>query len=464
MSNVFINRTLNMKKISHIGFDMDHTLVRYQSANFEALAYKIMTEKLVETKGYPPEILVLSFRYNSALRGLVIDKERGNILKLSRYGSIRSSRHGLQQIDFKTQKKIYTSLYLDLNEPEYDSVDTAFSISLSALFAQIVDLKDNNPNYKIPSYASIAKDLNDVLNRAHSDGSIKSIVQENLERYIVQDEEVVEGLQRYIKHGKKIFVVTNSDYGYTKALLEYAIDPFLEKGKTWRDLFSIVITLAQKPRFFHDTLGFLKVDPETGTMTNLDAEKLEIGGIYQGGSARQFTRDLGIDFSEILYVGDHIYGDILRLKKDCEWRTALVIEELDQEIANNKKAETFAHQINKLMAKKIPIEQKLDMLISKNIESGTEEDQDIIDQLIKQISAIDAEVGPLIKQQDKIYNPYWGQLMRAGIEESYFADQVERYACIYMAKLSDFLKESPRTYFRSPQRLMAHDLHEKGIV
>ena len=36
---------------------------------------------------------------------------------------------------------------------------------------------------------------------------------------------------------------------------------------------------------------------------------------------------------QVLYVGDHIYGDILRSKKTLGWRTMLVIPELETELS-----------------------------------------------------------------------------------------------------------------------------------
>jgi hypothetical protein len=68
-------------------------------------------------------------------------------------------------------------------------------------------------------------------------------------------------------------------------------------------------------------------------------------GIYQGGGAAKFAKDLGVEGDDILYIGDHIYGDILRLKKDCNWRTALVVEELDSELENYIKAQPFSAEI-----------------------------------------------------------------------------------------------------------------------
>ncbi len=36
--------------------------------------------------------------------------------------------------------------------------------------------------------------------------------------------------------------------------------------------------------------------------------------------------------AEVLYIGDHIYGDILRSKKELGWRTMLVVPELETEL------------------------------------------------------------------------------------------------------------------------------------
>ena len=41
---------------------------------------------------------------------------------------------------------------------------------------------------------------------------------------------------------------------------------------------------------------------------------------------------VGAKGSDILYVGDHIFGDILRSKKSDAWRTFLVVPELKQEL------------------------------------------------------------------------------------------------------------------------------------
>ncbi|MGE5087082.1 MAG: HAD-IG family 5'-nucleotidase, partial [Bacillota bacterium] len=365
MAKVFVNRTLNLKKIRYIGVDMDHTLVRYNSENFERLSHTTMIDKLVK-RGYPETLRKLVFDYNFAIRGLVIDRKMGNLLKLNRYTAIRASYHGLKPLDFKTHQKLYKSTYIDLSNSDYLAVDTSFSISLANLIAQIVELKDTDTTNKYPEYVQIADDVLDALDEAHRDGSLKDVVKQNLDHYIIKDPDLVAGLEKFRRHGKKIFVLTNSDFHYTKLLLDYAIQPFLKEHKSWQDLFEIVITFASKPKFFYENQKYLRVNPEDGSMTNMEGKLTP--GIYQGGNAKKFTADLDLAGDDILYIGDHIYGDILRLKKDCNWRTAMVIEELDVEVENNKKAEPINAEIEALMRKKEPLEDELTEIMTRKIE------------------------------------------------------------------------------------------------
>jgi HAD superfamily 5'-nucleotidase-like hydrolase len=414
-----------------------------------------MIDKLIRSRGYPESLRKLPFDYKFAIRGLVIDREKGNLLKLNRYTAIRASYHGMKPLDFKIHQKLYKSTYIDLSNSAYMAVDTSFSISLAVLFAQLVDLKDSDLTNKYPEYAQIADDVLEALDEAHRDGSLKDEVKKNLADYIIKDESVVRGLEKFIQHGKKIFVLTNSDFHYSKLLLDYAINPFLTDGRTWHDLFEIVVTLASKPKFFYEDQKFLVVNPEDGTMTNLNTK---FGpGIYQGGNAKKFTHDLGLNGDDILYIGDHIYGDILRLKKDCNWRTAMVIEELEDELHNNKLAEPTNHEIEALMHKKEPFEDELTEMMTKKIEKHASVNEAAIESLQKNISEIDATISSLIKKQHALYNAHWGQLMRSGNEESYFAYQLDRYACVYMTKISDLLELSPRTYFRAPRRPLSHE-------
>jgi HAD superfamily 5'-nucleotidase-like hydrolase len=453
---IYVNRTLNMKQIAAIGFDMDYTLVRYDSAAFEEMTYKEIQKKLVEVKKYPAIVGDLKFKLDYAIRGLVIDKPHGNVLKLSTYSKVKHAYHGLSEMDFKTQQKIYQGLVIDLNDSErFSIVDTTFSISYCVLYMQMVDLRDGRPELGLPDYTTIEADILDALDTSHRDGSLKGEVRKNVKKFIVQDPKIVASLERFKKHGKKLWVITNSDYEYSKLLLDYAINPFLKDHKNWADLFNLVVTLASKPRFFTDKMPLLQIDPGTGLMRNHHG-KID-DGIYQGGNAQVIQKNAGLSGEQILYLGDHIYGDVLQIKKTCNWRTALVIDELIAEIAALKKSETISEEINQLMSEKITLEKKLDELFDREIEKGKRPDKEKVQEIFKKIEKVDKKIGKLIRSHSSHFNPYWGETMRAGVEPSRLAGQIEKYACIYMAKISDFADYSPRTYYRPRKKTLPHE-------
>ena len=78
---MFVNRSLNMASITSIGFDMDHTLARYNRVNFENLAFHKTLEKFIEA-GYPQELSQLEFDPKFVIRGLLVDRAKGNLLKV----------------------------------------------------------------------------------------------------------------------------------------------------------------------------------------------------------------------------------------------------------------------------------------------------------------------------------------------------------------------------------------------
>lgn len=452
---VFVNRILNLKKIKYIGLDMDHTLIRYDTQKFETLVYDMIVEKLIKDKNYPDELRSLQFVFTDAIRGLIIDSKNGNILKLSRYAAIRKSYHGTREISYADQKEFYRSVYVDLNDPNYIAIDTSFSIAFCVLYAQLIDLKDQQHD-RLPAYNIIASDVLGAVDQVHADGSLKVRIAKNLKEYVLQDKEVVEGLQHFIRYGKKFFLLTNSQYDYTDTLLKYAINPFLKEGENWQDLFEYVITLASKPRFFYDNLRFLGVNPKDNSLFNTYGTIKP--GVYQGGNARKFTEDLKINGDEILYIGDHIYADILRLKKDCNWRTALIVEGLGLEIESQEHAFPVETKIIKAMDAKKILEQKNVELYTQSIDEESKEYDAQIEEIQKQIMALDKEITELLQEEQAFYGRHWGRVFRAGAEETYFAYQVDRFACIYMEKLSDLLEQSPLTYFRSNRRLLPHDV------
>jgi len=449
--SIYVNRSLNMKYIAAIGFDMDHTIVRYHTKNFEEMVFKETVRKLIEEKKYPKKIEEFKFEYSRAIRGLLVDRKNGNIIKISRFNRVKTSFHGTKALDFKASQKLYKGLSIDVGDSNYSVVDTNFSVAYTSLYSLLVDFKDSNPDIELPSYEKIESDIIDAVDMSHRDGTLKNEVRKNISQYIIQDPDIVSTLERLKKYKKKLLVITNSDYHYSKLLLDYTMTPFLKDHAHWLDLFEIVITGSAKPAFFLENRAFLKVDADTAMMANHNGPI--IPGIYQGGSAAQLQKSLGLKGDQILYLGDHIYGDILTLKKSIGWRTALVIEEIEDEVMALKRATPVSKKIDDLMNQKNHLEDQLNLLYSQEHEFDLKVDHAEVQKTYDEILELEK-----IIDYNSHFNPYWGTVMRSGNEESYLAGQVERYACIYMKKISDFSLYSPRTYFRPLKRLMAHEV------
>ena len=200
----------------------------------------------------------------------------------------------------------------------------------------------------------------------------------------------------------------------------------------------------------------MKIDHKTGSLSNYDGPLHP--GIYQGGSAEMLTDSLKVNGDEILYIGDHIYKDVLRIKKDCAWRTALVVEEIETEVEANIKTKSLDDLINTLMEKKFPLEESLLEIATEQRDKKDEAHRrEEYESILAETTQVDEEISKTIQKRQKVFNPHWGEIMRIGNEESYFAHQVQTYACVYMSNLFDFLECSPRMYFRARRRSMAHE-------
>lgn len=430
-----------------IGFDMDHTLVRYYSENFEEMAFGEIIKKLIELKNYPEEITKFKFDFSRVIRGLVFDCKKGNLLKLNLYGKVKSCYHGMNPLPFKEMRREYRGPTIDFSDQRYFFLDTFFSVSTALLFAQLVDFKDSRTNINLPTYEDMLNHIFEAIDLSHKDGSLKGKVRDNLKKYIIQDPQIVSALEKFKNDGKLLGVITNSDFHYTKLLLDYTINPFLQGGINWSQFFDVVVTVAEKPLFFTDQRPFLYVDKETGLMSNLYSN-LQKGNVYQGGNFKDLENSFGFSGDEILYMGDHIYGDVLAIKKNCHWRTGIIVEELDREVLSLQKGKHLIQQIDELMSEKIASEKEYFKKMD-NVEDSRE--------ICNEIRNIDEKVSKIIVKYQQYFNPYWGPLMRAGQEESFLTKQIEKYACIYMSKVSQFNHYSPKHYFRPKQRPLPHE-------
>ncbi|MBT8166141.1 MAG: HAD-IG family 5'-nucleotidase, partial [Acidimicrobiia bacterium] len=136
---IFTNRTLNLRSIKAIGYDMDYTLIHYRTDDLEKRAYEITRERL-SRRDWPVDDLV--FDPSSVVRGLAVDLELGNLVKATRFGYVIRASHGTRMLSYEEVRKAYAGTLIDLSESRYEFMNTLYSLSEGNLFAQLVDRYD----------------------------------------------------------------------------------------------------------------------------------------------------------------------------------------------------------------------------------------------------------------------------------------------------------------------------------
>ncbi len=475
MRRVFCNRTLNLRAMAAIGFDMDYTLVHYNVEAWERRAYEHARHRLVAL-GLP--VGHLEFDPELANIGLIVDIELGNLVKANRFGYVKRACHGVKMLEFEAQRTAYDLTTVGLADKRWVFVNTLFGLSEACLYMQLVDLADEG---KLAGsivdgkgYAKLYEIVRQSLDATHLEGELKAEIVADPERFVALDPELPLALQDLRAAGKKLCVITNSEWSYTRAMMSHAFDRFLEGGKDWRSLFDLVIVGARKPAFFTERMPAFEVMDVEGRLLPRTG-KLEIGKCYLGGHARLIEDSLGIKGHDLLYVGDHIFADVNVSKSSNRWRTALVLRELEGELAALESFKPAQQELTRLMKQKELLEHRYSLmrLAVQRIEkgygprvAGLEVGKVRADmrELRSELVAIDERLAPLAKQAGELSHERWGLLLRTGNDKSHLARQIERHADVYTSRVSNLLHSTPFVYLRSPRQSLPHDSGPEGGV
>ncbi|XP_020268828.1 cytosolic purine 5'-nucleotidase-like isoform X1 [Asparagus officinalis] len=105
-------------------------------------------------------------------------------------------------------------------------------------------------------YKGLFKAVSKALFRAHVEGQLKSEIMAEPEWFVKPDTELPFALLNQKEAGKRLLLITNSDYHYTNKMMHYAFNRFLPNDMTWRDLFDITFhrSLSQQ-----ESLNFFQV-------------------------------------------------------------------------------------------------------------------------------------------------------------------------------------------------------------
>jgi 5'-nucleotidase len=471
-NRVYVNRNLRLDKIEMVGFDMDYTLALYNQARIEELSMRATLHKLVTAKGYPAAIQGLAYDPMLAVRGLVVDRINGNIFKPDRYGFPGRARHGLSNIDRAKVGELYQRERMRLSNQRYAWIDSLFALPEAVLYACLVDYFDHHDTAGKPDYATLWEHIRECIDLAHRDGSIKAIVSVQLTDYVERDEGLADTLHKFRSSGKRLFLLTNSAWDYTSTVMSYLLDGVRGGYPSWRNYFDIVVTSAAKPEFFTDEHPFVELDADGAPAKTSAASDgpLQRGRIYAGGNLKEFQARAQAHGDRVLFVGDHIYGDMLRSRKSSNWRTAMVLQELEHEVTMYDRLRPELSRLDRLDAELIHLDselyerqaamrslQKLSAGSGDGVAAAKRAVKDAIEKLRRELRETAAQHRSAEAETDDAFNPYWGPLFREGYEVSKFGEQVEAYACVYTSRVSNFRFYSPMQYFRGPRDRMPHE-------
>ncbi|HEU4413071.1 MAG TPA: HAD-IG family 5'-nucleotidase [Polyangiaceae bacterium] len=465
---VFVNRHLRMADVEWVGFDMDYTLAIYNQPEMDQLQIQATLPKMV-ARGYPAFLQDCWYDINFPIRGLVIDKKLGHILKMDRYKVVQRACHGLRELGRDELNAIYEHKRIRFTTERYHWIDVLYALSEVAMYATIVDEMERRG---LPvDYAKLFRDVRECIDEAHRDLTVLEAVASDYPRFVLRDPDLALTLHKWRSAGKKLFLLTNSRWEYTDRMMRYLLGGSLPEYPTWRHYFDAICVAASKPTFFQERRPFAELEEATAAGRSR---------VLEGGNLHELEKRLGTTGDRILYVGDHIYGDILRSKKESAWRTAMIIQEMTAEVLALEANAEGAARLAALEDRRQRAEDEFRFWLqrykdlSRQLEArangpaqplprpllGAEREgvRQTVDRLRLALRSLDDEIAALEKAIDRRHHPFWGALLKEGYETSSFGHQVEEYACVYTSKVSNFLAYSPRHEFRSPRERMAHEL------
>ena len=88
---------------------------------------------------------------------------------------------------------------------------------------------------------------------------------------------------------------------------------------------------------------------------------------------------------------------------------------------------------------------------------SNQENDEQLETLLDSDRKIKEALVDIVGSHHKAYNPIWGQLFKAGYEDSRFAYYTANYACLYMTKASNLRYVSDQRAFRTFSNPLPHN-------
>ncbi|KAM0725309.1 5'-nucleotidase domain-containing protein 1 [Formica fusca] len=331
-----------------IGFDLDNTLLRYNITNLVHREYETLARFLVDERRYSAKHLLKPLTDDDLdfmQKGLLLDAERGNILRVSPDGVIRRACHGSHLLSTDQIKEIYPGQKWEVTDTFCNDMLATWNGSLSekmrslldyfdtptsVAFARAVDTLDEEYGSSLNKY-NVWPDILDGLiymfskDNFHSSKGITGDIKKNPEKYLHKCSPDTISWLREVKKKSATFLLTGSYVDFASFTASYAL------GKDWQSLFDIVVCYARKPGFFINNRPFFTVINNHETCCCVTSKDLKRGEIYSQGNWKELSEFLvgvtGKSDQRCLYIGDNVIQDIYVPNVFAHCDTLAVMEE-----------------------------------------------------------------------------------------------------------------------------------------
>ena len=180
--------------------------------------------------------------------------------------------------------------------------------------------------------------------------------------------------------------------------------------------------------------------------------KWDANGPSKKESADMSPEQLGatsLSTSQVLYIGDSLFADLVDAKREYGWTTAAVTPEVQEEMEMESRTEFIQTQRS--------IDLLLNALRMVQEELGpttrAKEDIDMLDYIENLVSR-------WRDRETSLLGNAFGSVFRARHQPSLFAHSLRRYCDLYMSSVSNLRHYSPQHRFYPEQgaRLLAHEI------
>ncbi|XP_050441388.1 5'-nucleotidase domain-containing protein 1 [Adelges cooleyi] len=334
-----------------IGFDLDNTICEYRIAPMIQMIYQVITEYLINNFNYSSDHLRKPVDYDFLQKGLILDIERGNILKLNSNGQIVKASHGTRfmhdheiistygpQRKWSVTDSFVENFMNTWNGPLSKKIRPLldyFDMPISLVFARCIDsVDDQGPPNTYDVWPHVFNGLHNMYSRenfATNVGDYFYKLKNSPSLYYNKCPDYVFDWLKELKKRKKVFLISGSHVDYATFSASHSLGP------NWRDLFDISVFFAKKPGFFSDQRQFYNT--EALAETNVTNE-ISFGNVYSQGNWNQLhnllKKETGKSNPKCLYVGDNILQDVIAPQRFSGLDTIAVVEEMKMDCKDKK--------------------------------------------------------------------------------------------------------------------------------